>query len=173
MLDGASGGECHPGEGVLCCPSAPGHMLFSFTCYNWVKPNVHMWSLFLIPFRGIACRRDWNNTNFHPVWLQTVFFGGRHWGQGMVLAKGGCGNAEKGILGSCCEVKPTEAPDVFNMKADFAEKEAQMVCFITNWCTLLYITPGRIGQFAFSPKVWSSYFVLKILFKISVLCAQV
>lgn len=32
---------------------------------------------------------------------------------------------------------------------------------------------GSIGQFAFSPKVWNFYFVLKIWFKIPVLCAKV
>lgn len=37
MLNGASGGECHPGERGLCCPSAPGHVLFSFNVLQLSK----------------------------------------------------------------------------------------------------------------------------------------
>lgn len=33
-------------------------MLLRFTWYNLVKPNVQTSSLFLIPFRGIACKAD-------------------------------------------------------------------------------------------------------------------
>lgn len=34
-------------------------MLLHFTWYNLVKPNVQTSCLFLIPFRGIACKADW------------------------------------------------------------------------------------------------------------------
>ena len=33
-------------------------VLLRFTWYNLVKPNVQTSSLFLIPFRGIACKAD-------------------------------------------------------------------------------------------------------------------
>lgn len=56
-------------------PQAPVHNVVSFMWYNLVKPNVQTSSLFLIPFKGIACKVDRDNTNFHSVWPRAVFRG--------------------------------------------------------------------------------------------------
>lgn len=54
-------------------------MLLRFTFYNLVKPNVQTSSLFLIPFRGIACKADGKKYKL-PFSLSTSSVSGKRGG---------------------------------------------------------------------------------------------